>query len=139
MDLYERLTRADELRKQADELRTAFYSAERRDYKSAEWKWLVELECEADELDGTAERRRREDAARKAEHEARMALYYKYPPEVEAQMKRDRLRQVIKSMDALLQWRHENLDPMHAYNSYIASREKADGPHESTGRLQEDV
>lgn len=112
-----KLMRAQELRKQAAELSAIFYMGERRDYQSAEWRRIVELECEADELDGTAARRKREDEARQAAHEARMALYHQYPPEVRAKQKQARIKEVIQNLDALNNWRHENLDPMYAYNA----------------------
>jgi hypothetical protein len=117
MDLYERLHRADELRKEAAQLRSVFYQRDKLDYNDYEWTHSIALDREADELDGTAARRKREDEANQAAHEARMALYHEYPPEVRAKQKRERLNQVIKDMDALLKWRHENLDPMYAYNA----------------------
>jgi hypothetical protein len=102
MDLYERLTRADELRKEAKRLSTAFYMSERRDFNSAEWKRICELGSEADELDGTAYRKQKEEEARKAAHEERMAQFHQYPPEVRAKQKQARITQTLDRMAALI-------------------------------------
>lgn len=117
MDLYERLHRADELRKEAAQLRSVFYQRDRLDYESYEWTHSIALDREADELDGTAAVRRRQDEEREARHRERMSLFHQYPPEVRAKQKQARIKEVIQNLDALNNWRHENLDPLYAYNA----------------------
>lgn len=117
MDLYERLHRADELRKEAAKLRSVFYQRDRLDYTEYEWTHSIALDREADELDGTAAVRRRQDEEREDRHRERMSLFHQYPPEVRAKQKQDRIKEVIQNLDALNNWRHENLDPLYAYNA----------------------